>query len=107
MCMTDGDETSYLFLSSLPPSSSSILGCCGNCRVDLRSLSPIVPLKLLNFSAHMTVSQGLVSACKENPCVQAHPYLQGRIHVYIKTYALTHPHTLTVSGEESAIYLVS
>ncbi len=78
--MTDGDATSYLLAPSLP-FSSSILGCCGNGRADLKSLSPIVSLKLLNFTAHMTVSQGCVKAWQEKACMRAHvPSVHQDIH---------------------------
>ena len=102
MCMNDGDETSYL----LPPFSSYFLCCCGNEKADLRFLSPIVSLKLLNFSAHMTVSQGSVRARKEKAHMQAHPCSQehtptsGHTPLYTK-------HTLTGFWEKSAIYFVS
>lgn len=67
---------------SFPPSShphpfpSSVLGCCGNERADLRLLSPIVPVKLLNFSTHMTVSQGRVRARQKKACAHAQPCSQ-------------------------------
>lgn len=51
----------------------------------MRFLSPIVPLKLLNFSAHMTVSQGRVRTLKEKADMQ-HTRAHGSTHMHIKTY---------------------
>lgn len=97
----------FLPPSSLLPFSSSFHGCCGNGRVDLRSLSPIFPQKLLNFSAHMTVSQGRVRAWKGKACMQAHATHTCTSRPRLLHTTHTETHTKTLSWEKSAIYLVS
>lgn len=94
-----------------PPSSHphpfppSLLGCCGNERADLRLLSPIVPVKLLNFSTRMTISQGRVRARKRK-VARTHSHAHRNSRFQIKTYTCTPGRHTHWSWEKSAIYLV-
>lgn len=85
--MSDGEKTCFPPSSHPHPFPSSLLGCCGNERADLRLLSPIVPVKLLNFSTHMTISQGRVRARKRKlartqPCSQELTLSNQDLHLY-------------------------
>lgn len=110
VCMSDGRED--LFSPPPPfshpyPFSSSFLGCCGNERADLRLLSPIVPVKLLNFSTHTTVSQRCVRARKKNACMQAQPCSQEHTHSHQDMHLYSRQtHSPLVSWEKPALCLV-
>lgn len=92
--MSDRDRTSFpfppaFFLLLLSPISSRVAvetgrQIWGSCQLLLYCVNKFLyietTVKLLNFSNHMTVSQGNVSAWKGKACTRA-----WNTHVYIRT----------------------